>query len=213
MCSQQAPTELTGEMNSKCHRRHDVCYGILYSERMHSLPVTLCWSASPVNVAALEAYGGILIEQCCLSQQPRGKHCHASCQSCICCLSYSQAFYYLVDTHLFTTAQTELQFFYVFAERNANLQLAYTFNNSTTEKLTKATMAVIDRVAHTYMTAGNHLELWLFSEESVLKMVQNNPAKCTFEPFRRDAEAERKTIIWLDCKFEEQIHRRPEMLG
>lgn len=48
------------------------------------------------------------------------------------------------------------------------------------------------------MSAGNHRELWLFSEESVLKMVQNVPVKCTLEPFRRDAEGERNTIIWFD---------------
>lgn len=30
-------------------------------------------------------------------------------------------------------------------------------------------------------------------------MVQNNPVKCTLEPFRRDTEAEWKTIIGLDC--------------
>lgn len=56
-----------------------------------------------------------------------------------------------------------------------------------------------DNNSNTYMTAGYHLELWLFSEESALKMVQNNPAACTLEPFRMDTEAERKIIIWLDC--------------
>lgn len=73
-------------------------------------------------------------------------------------------------------------------------------------------MAIIDRVGHTYMTAGNDLELCFFSEESVLKMVQNNPVKYTFEPFRRDTEAERKTIIWLDWKCEEEIHRQERLV-
>lgn len=45
------------------------------------------------------------------------------------------------------------------------------------------------------MTEDYHPDLWLFSEESVLKMVQNIPVKCTSEPFRREAEAERKIII------------------
>lgn len=56
-----------------------------------------------------------------------------------------------------------------------------------------------DNNSNTYMTAGYHLELWLFSEESALKRVQNNPVECTLEPFRMDTEAERQIIIWLDC--------------
>lgn len=104
--------------------------------------------------------------------------------------------HYSTNRFLFTIS-------FSFADRNtANLQLAYTFNN--TGKLTKTTMAIKNTVGQTYMTADNHLEL--FSEESVLKMVQNNPVKCTLEPFRRDTEAKRKTIIWLDCS--ESLRRR-----
>lgn len=53
----------------------------------HSRSKCFCWSASPVNTAALETYGGILMEWRCRSQQPEGKHGYASCQSCKCYLS------------------------------------------------------------------------------------------------------------------------------
>lgn len=56
-----------------CHQP-DGHYGDLYSQRTLKLPGTLFWwSVSPVNVTVCEAYGGILIEHCCLSQEPEGK--------------------------------------------------------------------------------------------------------------------------------------------
>lgn len=57
-----------------------------------------------------------------------------------------------------------------------------------------------DKISNTHMTAGYHLELWLFSEESALKMVQNAPVKCTLQPVRMNTEAERHIIIWPDCR-------------
>lgn len=145
-----------------------------------------CWSTSPVYVAAFEAHGGILIDQRCLSQQPEGKHCHASCQSCICCLSYSQVIYYLVDTHLFTAAQQITLFPFCWKEYSKFEIGLHILDNGTTYPQrswqTKTTMPVKDRVGHTYMTGDYLLELWLFFEEWVLKMVQNNPVKCTSEP-------------------------------
>lgn len=125
-----------------------------------SLPVkTLCWSDSPVSGTALETYCGFLIDLCCQSQPPEG---NTDIQAA------SHANIIWATSKCFTIWQPLLHSLLLLLSRGTkpNNNLAFSRNSQ-------------GKISNTHMTAGYHLELWLFSEESALKMVQNAPVKCT----------------------------------
>lgn len=192
MSSEQA---LMIQLDRRIRYVTSVHYWILRSESMSSLPATtFCWSESPLNAAASE---GIRrhTNRAALSEPTAWRG------ALICKLPVLYTLPELLPSALLSGRHPSILFSTSLRKKE--------LNSSSTEKLTKAMMAVEDRWDHTYMTASRHLDLWLFSEEALLKKVQSNPVTCTLEPFRRDTEEEGEEdhyLARLRWWFEE-IHR------